>query len=72
MELSSRNKASHRPVHLPLRRGSRRLGVLSLGRSYPNAYDEEEVHFLCLAADQIGLAIDAAVNFFISSACRIS
>ncbi|MGC2246392.1 MAG: sigma 54-interacting transcriptional regulator [Terriglobales bacterium] len=51
---------------LPLRRGSRRLGVLSLGRSYPNAYDEEEVHFLRLAADQIGLAIDAAVNFFIS------
>ena len=51
---------------LPLRRGSRRLGVLSLGRSYPNAYDDEEVRFLCLAADQIGLAIDAAVNFFIS------
>ena len=51
---------------LPLRRGSRRLGVLSLGRCYPNAYDEEELHFLCLAADQIGLAIDAAVNFFIS------
>jgi len=51
---------------LPLRRGARRLGVLSLGRSYPNAYDEEEVRFLCLAADQIGLAIDAAVNFFIS------
>ena len=51
---------------LPLVRGSRRLGVLSLGRSYPNAYDEEEVRFLGLVADQIGLAIDAAVNFFIS------
>src|SRR5580704_15642349 len=51
---------------LPLTRGSRRLGVLCLGRRYPNAYDEEEVRFLDLVADQIGLAIDAAVNFFVS------
>jgi formate hydrogenlyase transcriptional activator len=51
---------------LPLVRGSRRLGVLSLGRSYPHAYDEEEVRFLNLACEQIGLAIDAAVNVYIS------
>ena len=51
---------------LPLTRGPRRLGVLSLGRCYPNAYDDEEVRFLGLVAEQIGLAIDAAVNFFIS------
>jgi formate hydrogenlyase transcriptional activator len=51
---------------LPLIRGPRHLGVLTLGRRYPNAYDEEEVRFLCLVAEQIGLAIDAAVNFFIS------
>jgi formate hydrogenlyase transcriptional activator len=51
---------------LPLTRGQRRLGVLSLGRCYPNAYDAEEVRFLELAADQIGLAIDAAVNFHVS------
>ncbi|HEV2728760.1 MAG TPA: sigma 54-interacting transcriptional regulator [Terriglobales bacterium] len=51
---------------LPLTRGPRRLGVLSLGRSYPNAYDEAEVRFLCLVADQIGLAIDAAINFYVS------
>lgn len=51
---------------LPLVRGSRRLGVLNLGRSYPHAYDEEEVRFLALASEQIGLAIDAAVNFYIS------
>ena len=51
---------------LPLTRGQRRLGVLILGRLYPNAYDEEEVRFLELAADQIGLAIDAAVNFYVS------
>ena len=51
---------------LPLIRGPRHLGVLSLGRFYPNAYDEEEVRFLGLASDQIGLAIDAAVNFYLS------
>ena len=51
---------------LPLIRGSRSLGVLALGRRYPNAYDGEEIHFLGLVAEQIGLAIDAAVNFFIS------
>ena len=51
---------------LPLVRGSRRLGVMSLGRSYPNAYDEDEVRFLHLASEQIGLAIDAAVNLYIS------
>lgn len=51
---------------LPLTRGERRLGVLSVGRFYPNAYDEEEVRFLSLVADQIGLAIDAAVNFYVS------
>ncbi len=51
---------------LPLVRGSRRLGVLSLGRSYPNGYDEEEVRFLGLASEQIGLALDAAVNLYIS------
>jgi formate hydrogenlyase transcriptional activator len=51
---------------LPLKRGDRRLGVLSLGRFYPNAYDEEEVLFLSLVADQIGLAIDAALNFCVS------
>jgi len=51
---------------LPLVRGTRRLGVMSLGRSYPNAYDEQEIDFLRLVAEQISLAIDAAVNFYIS------
>ncbi len=51
---------------LPLLRGPRHLGVLSLGRRYPNAYDQEEVRFLGLVAEHIGLAIDAAINFFIS------
>jgi formate hydrogenlyase transcriptional activator len=51
---------------LPLVRGSRRLGVLTLGRFYPHGYDQAEIRFLGLVADQMGLAIDAAVNFFIS------
>jgi formate hydrogenlyase transcriptional activator len=51
---------------LPLVRGSRRLGVLSVGRSYPNGYDEDEVSFLGVASEHIGLAIDAAVNLYIS------
>jgi len=52
---------------LPLTRGSRQMGVMSFGRSYPNAYDEEEIQFLGLVADQIALAIDAAVNSYISA-----
>jgi formate hydrogenlyase transcriptional activator len=51
---------------LPLTRGQRRLGVLSLGRSYTDAYSEDEARFLSLVADQIALAIDAAVNFYLS------
>jgi formate hydrogenlyase transcriptional activator len=51
---------------LPLLRGERHLGVLSFGRTCPNAYDEEEIRFLDLVAGQIGLAIDAAVNFYVS------
>ncbi len=36
---------------LPLIRGPRHLGVLSLGRRYPNAYDQEEVRFLDMVAE---------------------
>lgn len=51
---------------LPLTRGERRVGVLTVGRSYPRAYDEEEVGFLHQVAEQIGLAVDAAVNYHVS------
>jgi formate hydrogenlyase transcriptional activator len=50
----------------PLSRGGRRLGVLSLGSSRSHAYPEDEVRFLKMVADQIGLAVDAAVNFYSS------
>jgi len=51
---------------LPLTRGERRLGVFSVGSSRPHAYDEEEVRFLGLVVDQLSLAIDAAINFYVS------
>lgn len=50
---------------LPLKRGERQLGILSFGKSEPDAY-AEDLPFLCLVADQIALAIDAAVNFYVS------
>jgi formate hydrogenlyase transcriptional activator len=51
---------------LPLVRGERRLGIFEVGSAQPNAYCEEELAFLSLAADQVALAIDAAVNFAVS------
>jgi formate hydrogenlyase transcriptional activator len=51
---------------LPVAYGRRRVGVLSVGSSRPHAFPEEEVQFLSLVADQVGLAIDAAVNFHTS------
>ena len=47
-------------------RGQRRLGVISLGTSRANAYSDDEVRFLSMVADQIALAMDAAVNFYLS------
>jgi formate hydrogenlyase transcriptional activator len=40
--------------------------VLEVGSAHPHAYSEEEVRFLALVADQLALAIDAAVNFYLS------
>jgi formate hydrogenlyase transcriptional activator len=48
---------------LPVANGRRRLGVLSVGSFRPHAFPEDEVRFLSVVADQVGLAIDAAVNF---------
>ncbi|HEY2120206.1 MAG TPA: sigma 54-interacting transcriptional regulator [Candidatus Acidoferrum sp.] len=48
---------------LPVANGRRRLGVLSVGSFRPHAFPEVEVQFLSVVADQVGLAIDSAVNF---------
>ena len=50
----------------PLSRGGRRLGVITIGSSRAHAYSEEEIRFLHMVADQIGLAVDAAVNSYLS------
>src|SRR6266404_4526069 len=52
---------------LPLARGQRRLGAISVGSKRPYSYPEEEIDFLRLVADQIALAIDAAVNLYSST-----
>ena len=51
---------------LPLARKHRRLGVLEFGSAVPRAYSEEECRFLDLVADQLALAIDAAVSSYLS------
>src|SRR5216684_874236 len=51
---------------LPLVRGERRLGIFEVGSTQANAYCSQEVAFLSLAADQVALSIDAAVNFAVS------
>lgn len=52
---------------LPLVRGQRVLGVVTVGSSQAYAYPEDELRFLELLADQIALAIDAAVNLYTSN-----
>src|ERR1700733_11271826 len=63
--LSERGIASS--CTLPLARADRRLGVITLGSKRAHSYPEEEVDFLCLLADQMALAIDAAVNLYSST-----
>jgi formate hydrogenlyase transcriptional activator len=41
----------------------RRLGSLVISSRLPEAYDDEDVRFLALAASQIALAMDDAHNF---------
>ena len=56
---------------LPLVRKDRRLGVVEFGRAVPHAYSEEECRFLDLVADQLALAIDAAVSSYLSQQAEL-
>ena len=47
---------------LPLTTVHRRIGVLALGASHPDAYSEEQIHFLSIVADHLAVAIDSALN----------
>ena len=55
---------------LPLTRGKRRLGAITFGSTQADSYPQQEVRFLTLVADQVALAIDAAVNFNSSQQTR--
>jgi formate hydrogenlyase transcriptional activator len=48
---------------LPLTTSRRRIGCLAVGSLEADAYCREEVNFLTLVANQVGLAVDAALNF---------
>src|SRR4029077_3999565 len=48
---------------VPLSDAHRRLGSLVISSMRPEAYSEEDVRFGALAASQIALAIDDAINF---------
>ena len=48
---------------LPLTTRHRRLGSLGIGSKDVDAYGSEEVSFLSLVANQVGLALDAALSF---------
>jgi formate hydrogenlyase transcriptional activator len=47
----------------PLSTPHRRLGVLGFGRSYEDAFSEEDVSLLTLVADHAALALDDRLNF---------
>ncbi len=48
---------------LPLTTPRRRVGMLIVGNRQPHTYDEEEVTFLSLVANQVALAIDDTLNY---------
>lgn len=47
---------------LPLTTAYRRLGSLSFGARFPNAYSSNEIRYLCLVAEQVALAVDNALR----------
>src|ERR1700743_323305 len=56
---------------LPLRTSVRRLGVLCAGRSSEDAFSDEEIALLTLAADYAALAMDDRLNFAASEKARL-
>ncbi len=55
---------------LPLSTTLRRLGVVCVGRSNENAFSEEDISFLELAANYAALALDDRLNFTASEKAR--
>ncbi len=59
----TRQQGMRSTCSLPLTTPQRRLGMLLAGSREPGAYDEEDVTFLSLVANQVALAIDHALNY---------
>jgi formate hydrogenlyase transcriptional activator len=55
---------------LPLSTTLRRLGIICVGRSNENAFSEEDVSFLEIAANYAALALDDRLNFTASENAR--
>src|SRR3982075_2065956 len=58
-----KNRGVRSVCALPLTTVRRRLGGLAVGSTEADAYSSEEVRFLSLVANQVALAVDAALNF---------
>ena len=56
----------------PLSTKTRRLGLIGVGRSLEDAFSEEEVSLLELAAHCVTLALDARLNFAASEKARVA
>ena len=55
---------------LPLTTAHRRIGILALGASEPNAFSDDHVQFLGIVADHLALAIDSALHLESSRATQ--
>src|ERR1700682_3423046 len=58
-----KNSGVHSICVLPLTTAHRRLGAIAVGNMEAVAYSSEEVSFLSLVANQVALAVDAALSF---------
>jgi formate hydrogenlyase transcriptional activator len=56
----------------PLSTKTRRLGLIGVGRSFEDAFSEEEVSLLEVAAHCVTLALDARLNFAASEKARLA
>ena len=56
---------------IPLRTALRRLGVICVGRSSEDAFPEEDISLLTLAADHAALALDDRLNFAASQEAHL-
>jgi len=66
-----KNLAIRSACALPMSTANRRLGGLVLGSQQENAFSQEEVCFLSVLANQVALAVDAALSFDASEQAQL-